>query len=429
MTIAANTRLDGEARMEAYTLLHEFYLIIGRIHPSMWDRTMTEFMVAPFDDSYRPNVGPLPVIREPIARDYSRAFVSNRTNTSRGTGMPTPAFEQTMDQDAMGRYVLLHGRPGSANPYLGVVMNHAYHIHRRSLFGYSLGRMLAPTNARSRGAFMRLFATLTALPFRYADAVIAHNQNNPGAPMHPQAGPTYRLEPLVIDHRHAWNMTIEDIIEALIHNRIPTEWVDHAYLYGLQFMDLHYHGAAIDRALLDEQDNEHLHRLDQRGIPPAIPAWDGWRRPTEDEILRLNTILDVEEQRGTHSLEAPGWLAVGQNPFRRYLTRRPRSEADAGVAALRAHLVANTATTTATATTPPQPTPAIASASTLASTSGSGTTTVNAVAGPALPFANMNDTTLDDGQDTIMGGALDDNKEDADEQAEVPLSPLSETED
>jgi hypothetical protein len=416
MTIAANARLDDTVRMEAYCLLTEFHTVIGRIHPALWDRTMAAFMDSGFNQSYQPDVGPHFMGPAPIARDFSRAIVSNPSNSTRGAGMPTPDPRESLNQDVMGQYIMLHGRPGSSNPFLGVVMDHSYRIHRRSLFGYGLGRMLAPANSHARSVFMRLYAALTAMPFRYTDAVAAHNVNNPGAPMHPQAGPQFVFQRLVIDDRHASNMTIEDIIQVLIHNCIPTDWVDHAYLYGLQFLDQHYHGSALDRALLDEQDNERLHRLDQYGAPPAIPAWDGWRHPTEDEILRMHIILDTEEQRGVFSLNARGWLLTGDTPYRRYLSGRSRNDADAGVAELRARLLAATAITTNTAIAPPPPPPPPAALP----TSSSDDATANAVASTTSSLVNTNDTTLDGTQDAVMENTDDGGENHANDHDDPP---------
>lgn len=422
MSIAANVRIDPRIRTEAYGLLIEFRTVTERMHPRMWDRTMSAFMISGFDQSYQPDVEPGVWDHDPIQRDLSRAIVGNPANASRGVGMSTPALHELMNMDTMGRYVLLHGRPGSPNPYLGVVMDHMYRIHRRSLFGYGLGRMLAPSDSFARTAFMRLFAVLTASPFRYRDAVANHNANNPGAPMHPQAGPTFQFQRLQIDRRHVQNMTIEDVISALIFNRVPVDWVDHAYLFGLQFFDQHYAGNPIDEALLADHDNERLHRLDLHGAPPAIPAWDGWRHPTEDEILRLNIILELEEQRGIRSLYARGWFLAGESPYRRYLTGRSRTDADAGLAAYRQGLMDAAAAATA-APAPPPPQPAVAH------TSSSSSATANTVADPAPSLVNANDTTLDEVHDTAMEGAPNEADDNMGGPVEPPLSPLSNMED
>ena len=59
---------------------------------------------------------------------------------------------------------------------------------------------------------------------------------------------------------HIANLGTQDIINVLIDNRVPAEWVDHAYPYGVVTLNGLYSGAIINQGLLDPLDNERLTR-------------------------------------------------------------------------------------------------------------------------------------------------------------------------
>ena len=80
------------------------------------------------------------------------------------------------------------------------------------------------------------------------------------------------------------NLGIPDIINVLLNNHIPPHWIDHAYPYGLAFIDAHYVGSGLNQALFDDIDNEWLAHIRTHAAPPAIPEWDGWRYPSAQEV-------------------------------------------------------------------------------------------------------------------------------------------------
>jgi len=316
---------EPSVRVDAYCILSEFADVTRRIHPDLHDRAMTHISDPEvFNRGFQPDVSTHFWDFEPIPRDTSRVITGNTNNATGGAGLRMPAIERLLDLDFSGQYIMLHGRPGSANPYHGIVMDRSFHVHRRSLFGYGLGRIMAPSSQQGRAAFMRLFAILTACVGRYREAILAYNTAHPRNPFVAQTGPTFSISRLRIDGRHVMNMTMEDVTATLIYNRIPVEWIDHAYMYGLHFMSQHYAGSTLDDDLLAEYDDERLHRLDLHGVPPAIVEWDGWRLPTTDDLLRLSIVMKLEEiNKGLFSLEGPNWLLFGESPYRRYLTSRP----------------------------------------------------------------------------------------------------------
>ena len=182
---------------------------------------------------------------------------------------------------------------------------------------------------------------MMALPRRYREAIWEYNRLNPTHPFSAQTGPTFRLHQPRIDARRVPNLGMQDIINVLLDNRIPPEWMDHAYAFGLAYLEAHHSGHPIHRALFDEIDNERLARIQAHGVPNPIVAWDGWRHPSKGDVIRLHTIMETAEDRPLaprnrdnvpdfrQGLEAPAWLLVGQDGLDHYLSSRPIGEARA----------------------------------------------------------------------------------------------------
>jgi len=164
-----------------------------------------------------------------------------------------PEFVNILHIDIMGLYILLHGQPGH-NFFSGVVMDHAFRVNRRSVFGYGLGRLMTPGGHEPH--FRRLFGCLLALPRRYWEVVAKYNRRHPREPFTEQTGPTYSLHRPRLLTGAAANMTIQDIINVLIDNRIPPAWIDHGYTYGLNFINFNIVNPTYQE-LLDTIDNEH----------------------------------------------------------------------------------------------------------------------------------------------------------------------------
>jgi len=123
--------------------------------------------------------------------------------------------------------------------------------------------------------FRRLYACLLALPRRYREAIVKYNQHHPEETFTEQPGPTYSLRRPRPRNGAAANMTIQDIDDVLIDNRIPPAWIDHGYTYGLNFINFNIANPSY-RELLDTIDNECHVRLRAYRTPPAILEWDGW---------------------------------------------------------------------------------------------------------------------------------------------------------
>ena len=226
----------------------------------------------------------------------------------------------------MARYAILYGRPGP-NYFTGVVIDYAYRVNRRSIFGYGLVRVLAPEGKNI--PYRRYVAALLALPHWYRDAIAEHNLRHPTNVFVPQQGPTFTLSRLQMHPSQVPNMNLHTIIDLFLRNRIPPEWVDHGYTFGLNFINHQYSTSQLV-IFYDELDNERLERLRVYGVPPAIPAWDGWRCPTDEDMRRIHQLVAyraVQEAPDYDHRTERGWSRVGDDGIYQYLTDRTESSA------------------------------------------------------------------------------------------------------
>ena len=74
----------------------------------------------------------------------------------------------------------------------------------------------------------------------------------------------------------AHNMSVEDVANYLIDNRIPPEWVDHTYVFDLRFLKVHYSGAVIHQGLLEPvTTSDWLDYGPMEPLPRSLPGMDG----------------------------------------------------------------------------------------------------------------------------------------------------------
>jgi hypothetical protein len=97
------------------------------------------------------------------------------------------------------------------------------------------------------------------------------------------------------------NLTISDVINTLLDNQVPPEWVDHSYPHGVITLNGLHTGSPIHQGL--------------------FTLWDGWRHPSESEVAKLHNILPAEDcrpqRRGSElahfrGFDSLAWLLVGQ---------------------------------------------------------------------------------------------------------------------
>jgi hypothetical protein len=167
---------------------------------------------------------------------------------------------------------------------------------------------------------------------------VDYDRAHPQSPFVPQGGPTYTIYRARLEPSRAANLTFQDVINVLIDNRIPPAWIDHSYPYGVIALNNYYTGAPLVQGALDSIDNERIARLHLYGEPPAIPAWDGLRNPTPEEVQGLHDIMNQEDLRymrrttrdaaeAPRGLASPAWLLAGQTGVVEYLLHRPQGTA------------------------------------------------------------------------------------------------------
>ncbi|KAF8868138.1 hypothetical protein BD779DRAFT_1482309 [Infundibulicybe gibba] len=248
-------------------------------------------------------------------------------------GLTQPDVEYTLHADIWAQYIVHHGRLGGDNQVQGIVVNHAFHVHCRSTFGYALARAMAPREVKNGGPtlnkgitstrtnFLRLFTILVAKPQLYREYITEWEQDmgETFTPIPTNAG-EITITRIPVNEGGGANLTVDDIARLLIKNKIPPSWVDHAYTYGLYFLDYHIKCIPLDVRMFIEADNERLRRLAEYGEPPTIRAWDGWYIPSEHNKLRIHHLLDDKRQKKKiDSLIDSDWLFIGEEVLPIYL--------------------------------------------------------------------------------------------------------------
>jgi hypothetical protein len=308
-----NTYGNRTGRIVATLFLRELYTIAQGVVPELRDKAM-EYIVQP--GVYKPDL-------IPHGCEEKDVFL-HRPDPGKVVGLPNPLPAQALNVDEIARYVLFHGRPG-ANFSSGTVIDHAFRVHRRSAFALGLIRLLSPEAKTS--AFRRYTAILFALPRKYREAIETHNSNRPTDPFVQQQGPVFSITRLQLHPTQVANLNLDTITGLFILNGIPPSWVDHCYMYGLNYLSTQYKGSQISFAL-EEVDNERLERLRAYGTPSAIPEWDGWYHPAPEDLLRVRQLISGQEARRElrydHRSEE-GWTLVGESGLFHYLRNRPEN--------------------------------------------------------------------------------------------------------
>ncbi|KAF8989125.1 hypothetical protein BDQ17DRAFT_1434663 [Cyathus striatus] len=276
------------------------------------------------DKAFRDGI-PIPDTKQPwgiptIERP-AMLLLGNTSNASEGAGLPMPSNTDLMRIDQICQYIAHHGHPKSHNHITGIAIDFRFQVCRRSAFGYSLGRAMAPFGTTAKAAYLREFVFLVAQPHLYCEEITWWNAAHPEEPFFPQTGPEFSFRQIHIEEAHAPNITQSDVVESLIQNGITPAWIDHAYLYGLHYLKGHYAGTLFLHSLLDSVDDECLRQLDEFGEPPAIPKWAGWWTPAPDDLDQIHTLQRIAVSQGVCSCRGL-WLMMGDTSTFQYLSNR-----------------------------------------------------------------------------------------------------------
>ncbi|KAG6893432.1 hypothetical protein C0992_003979 [Termitomyces sp. T32_za158] len=236
-------------------------------------------------------------IPNPIMRPEDMAFVERlhiparylRTKDDGTTAlrvMCAPDPKKPFDLEQLAQYALIYGRPGLENTWQGIAVDFAYRMHWRTLFGFALCRALC-ANSAGKTTLVRRFALVMARPGLYREAVAAYAAANPTRPFVAQYGADIEIRQVHVPDDQVRNFSDDDAVRVLIHNRIPPDWVDHAYTYGVVYLEQQFHQPTMSLDVFRDVDDERLQRLSVYGPPPAIPHWDGWREISEEDCYCL----------------------------------------------------------------------------------------------------------------------------------------------
>ncbi|KAG6858742.1 hypothetical protein C0995_014285 [Termitomyces sp. Mi166 len=161
-----------------------------------------------------------------------------------------------------------------------------------------------------------------ARPRMYREVVASYNAAFPDQPMVAQYGSHLNLMQVHMPDEMAQNFSDNDALCILLHNQIPLDWVDHAYTYGVVYMEQQFHSPTMSMDIFCKIDNAHLQRLSHYGTLPAIPQWDGWREISEDDhyclLFKCNKECALPD-----SPEAKGlYYYIGMDPNQVHLWKR-----------------------------------------------------------------------------------------------------------
>ncbi|KAF8986318.1 hypothetical protein BDQ17DRAFT_1436320 [Cyathus striatus] len=218
----------------------------------------------------------IPEIEHPIV-----SFSRRASNNTGGVGLQMPAPKDQLRVDTQCRYIAHHGHPGSTNPFTGIAVDCAFHICRRSMFGYLLGRALALSHSNTHAPFICEVAFLMAQPNLYHDKVERWNLSHPMTPFEAQTGPQYTFRRYICDPSSGQNLSLHDVIKTFIINGIPIEELG------------------------------------------TIETWSGWWTPSHEDFNHIHMLQGIDI-RNNGPRERPGqWLLFGDEPTFHYLHNCP----------------------------------------------------------------------------------------------------------
>ncbi|KAG6883589.1 hypothetical protein C0995_012016 [Termitomyces sp. Mi166 len=129
-----------------------------------------------------------------------------------------------------------------------------------------------------------------------------------------QYGSHLNLMQVHVPDEMAQNFSDDNALHVLLHNQIPLDWVDHAYTYGVVYLEQQFHSPMMSMDIFRKIDDKHLQHLLHYSTPPAIPQWDEWREILEDDHYHL-LFKHNEEHALPDSPEAKGlYYYIGMDP-------------------------------------------------------------------------------------------------------------------
>ena len=140
-------------------------------------------------------------------------------------------------------------------------MDQAFHVHHQSMWSYLLGHAFSPDMREGHAIVMHHFTYAMAVPGLYKQVVSSWWATNPKYLLLDLATSTVTIVRFGVQDVVSPNFSHDKVVHHLIHNRIPTEWVTHAYYYGHHY--LHQHLQAGDRYCIENMlvNSKHIDAL------------------------------------------------------------------------------------------------------------------------------------------------------------------------
>ncbi|KAG6886641.1 hypothetical protein C0992_002974 [Termitomyces sp. T32_za158] len=310
----ANPHIPHRNRIVAFMLLVELQLFAQHLDTVLQDRTMRILLDNPI---YRDI--PNPIMRPEDMAFIKRLHIPARFLHTKDDGtmalhvMCAPDPKKLFDLEQLAQYALIYSRPGLENTWQGIVVDFAYHMHWQTLFGFALCRALC-ANSASKTTLVCQFALVMAQPGLYQEAVVAYAAANPTPPFVAQYGANVEICQVHIPDDQVRNFSDNHALHVLIHNCIPLDWVDHAYTYGVVYLEQQFHQPTMSLDVFQDVNDERLQRLSVYETPPTIPHWNGWREISEEDryCLLFKHAKEVAAQIDTEGLGL--YYYIGMDP-------------------------------------------------------------------------------------------------------------------
>ncbi|KAG6870624.1 hypothetical protein C0995_011667 [Termitomyces sp. Mi166 len=210
---------------------------------------------------------------------------------------PDPAHPFDLEQVA--QYTLIFGWPGLENTWQGITFNYAFRMHWQTLFRFALCQALC-ANSAAKSSVVRRLVLVMAWPRMYHEAVALYNAAFLEQLLVAQYRSHLNILQVHVPDDQACNFLDDNALHILLHNHILLDWVDHAYTYGMVYLEQQFHNPTMSMDIFKDVDNERIEHVSRYGTSPAILQWDGWREMTEDDHYRL-----MFKRNEKHLLPAP----------------------------------------------------------------------------------------------------------------------------
>ncbi|KAF8991786.1 hypothetical protein BDQ17DRAFT_1432837 [Cyathus striatus] len=173
--------------------------------------------------------------------------------------------------------------------------------------------------------FLWEYTHLVALPHHYEEAIETWNVTHSDNQFKPQQGSEFTFQWFYSPPASANNLTMDEVIKALIVNGVPVSWINHAYLYSLNFISQHFGCSLLSSDVYEKLDNQCLAHLTHFDELDAILLWSGWWYPNQDDLHRIHILSCVNAQQGKSPSIRGYWTLYGASSTFTHLHSHPSS--------------------------------------------------------------------------------------------------------